>query len=458
MSDKKVVIVGGGNAGLSAAYTLHKAGVPFVLLEASNRVGGRVIHRQYKDIIYNDGAFYTEPQWKTTFDYLEEFGLLDKVYEPDKKVYGMWLGDKVAYFEDTGNLFQSLLSLKGMPKKLLLQGAKFVPALLMNMSKIDQEAAQTGDFDSLSDVAKLSVREWCKSIGCPEIADKALGPMLGMMTLARTTDVSAAHPIALMKLMSGMDNIEGGLCTINENIYDRIKDSVRLNTPVQEIVIEDNEIKGVKLVDGEFIEADQVICGTDAVDALKLMPNLPDTIKEPLGTCTYCKTWHYVFYYEDDLVPDGFLALWIPESTDAKITTIFAVAQKEEWYAEGEEKIHKFDGTATQVHTFTAGWYDDYYMPMTDEERHAAVIAEIEKFYPGFGEKAELIASNRMERAINLEPPGQYEAITDMKKNHLDDVKGLYLGGEYMFLIACTEGAWATGKQAGEKLLADIGK
>ena len=41
MSAKRVVIVGGGFAGLSAAYTLVKRGVTPVLFEAGEHVGGR---------------------------------------------------------------------------------------------------------------------------------------------------------------------------------------------------------------------------------------------------------------------------------------------------------------------------------------------------------------------------------------------------------------------------------
>jgi phytoene dehydrogenase-like protein len=37
-----VVIIGGGAAGLSCAYYLHKAGIHFLLLEASDAVGGRI--------------------------------------------------------------------------------------------------------------------------------------------------------------------------------------------------------------------------------------------------------------------------------------------------------------------------------------------------------------------------------------------------------------------------------
>ena len=42
MSGMRVVIVGGGAAGLSAAYTLKRLGLTATLLEAENRVGGRL--------------------------------------------------------------------------------------------------------------------------------------------------------------------------------------------------------------------------------------------------------------------------------------------------------------------------------------------------------------------------------------------------------------------------------
>ncbi len=41
MTDTDVAIVGAGAAGLAAARTLRDLGVPFVLLEASHRIGGR---------------------------------------------------------------------------------------------------------------------------------------------------------------------------------------------------------------------------------------------------------------------------------------------------------------------------------------------------------------------------------------------------------------------------------
>lgn len=57
---------------------------------------------------------------------------------------------------------------------------------------------------------------------------------------------------------------------------------------------------------------------------------------------------------------------------------------------------------ADLIHTFTAGWHDDKYLPLNEEDR--------EKL-------------------------------------------GLHLAGEYLFLIACTEGAWKTGKEAAQEII-----
>jgi monoamine oxidase len=38
-----VVVIGGGLSGLYASYLLHRAGVPFLLLESRGRLGGRIV-------------------------------------------------------------------------------------------------------------------------------------------------------------------------------------------------------------------------------------------------------------------------------------------------------------------------------------------------------------------------------------------------------------------------------
>ena len=78
-------------------------------------------------------------------------------------------------------------------------------------------------------------------------------------------------PLSLFSLMKGMRSMKGGMGVITAGLYEKVKDSVRLNTPVKKVVIKDNKVVGVETKDG-FVEADQVICGLDAVLARQSSP------------------------------------------------------------------------------------------------------------------------------------------------------------------------------------------
>jgi monoamine oxidase len=81
---KKVIIVGAGLAGLSAAYELAKAGHDVTILEARTRVGGRVqtVREPFSDGMYAEaGAARIPIDHDLTLGYVKQFNLpLDQMY------------------------------------------------------------------------------------------------------------------------------------------------------------------------------------------------------------------------------------------------------------------------------------------------------------------------------------------------------------------------------------------
>ena len=82
---KKVLVLGAGLAGLSAAYELTRAGHDVTVLEAQNRPGGRVLtfREPLADGLYAEaGAARIPVEQRWTMDYIEHFGLTVEPFYP----------------------------------------------------------------------------------------------------------------------------------------------------------------------------------------------------------------------------------------------------------------------------------------------------------------------------------------------------------------------------------------
>src|SRR5215208_7440233 len=76
-NNRTVTVIGAGLAGLSAAYDLHQAGWKVTVLEARERVGGRVYSlRSFSNgLVAEGGGEFIEESHTRMLAFAEQFGL-----------------------------------------------------------------------------------------------------------------------------------------------------------------------------------------------------------------------------------------------------------------------------------------------------------------------------------------------------------------------------------------------
>jgi len=88
MKDRHITILGGGPAGLAAAYYARKQGLPFTIYEASNRIGGNAITVRHGDFLFDSGAHrFHDKDWEITRELRNLMGQDLKRIDVPSKIY-----------------------------------------------------------------------------------------------------------------------------------------------------------------------------------------------------------------------------------------------------------------------------------------------------------------------------------------------------------------------------------
>ncbi|HEX4877432.1 MAG TPA: NAD(P)/FAD-dependent oxidoreductase [Chitinophagaceae bacterium] len=255
----KVVIIGAGFAGLSAAYYLYKKKIDFVILEARNRIGGRVFSHvmdEKENLVIELGAEWVGNSHERMQNLCNEFGLelqnnqFDShlIYQGKYYKNGEW-----DYSEGWKKKFQSIID---------------------NYPKLTQ-----------ADKLKLDKMDWWRFLvnnGC-EGRDLDLRELLDSTDFGETIrSVSAFAALAEYAESSEKNEmdlkIKGGNSMLAKKIAAAIgEDKIKLQHKVSSI--RQNLKTGVTVYceNGQVFKADKIICTapTFAVKNIKWEPGLP---------------------------------------------------------------------------------------------------------------------------------------------------------------------------------------
>ncbi len=269
----KVIIVGGGLAGLCCARTLHEAGIDFLLLESDDKVGGRIRTDKIDGFLLDRGfqIFLTSyPEAKRVLDYedleLKRFepgaivrfdGKFHRITDPFRKP-----------FDAIGTVFTPIGSIFDKLKMLSLRSSALSGSLQDQFRKPE-----------ISTLALLQEAGFSR-----EMIDRFFRPFLGGIFLESELETSSRMFNFVFRMFSTGDASlpAKGMEEIPRQITYRLpQEKIRLNRRVKSI-----DGNSIKLENGEVAEGSAVVVATDGATAEQLLGTTSN--KNGVGvTCLY---------------------------------------------------------------------------------------------------------------------------------------------------------------------------
>ncbi len=445
----KVIIIGAGTAGLAAAYILKKKGIGMLCLEEKPFAGGRTFSHNKDGYILDTGAQFLFRYYHTYFMLSRELGLAgDLVQMPFRAGIPPAAGRKpspvlasIRPLDIIKNL-PELLRFRGVPAKAIFELVKVTPDIISRIGKLGFT-----DFEASLDLDTISLADYTLKKAGSSLLEHVFQPVASCLTLGEPEDVAASYGLALLLYcINGLWTFRKGIGSLSARLYEDCITSVNLNTKVKKVVLEEGKVKGVE-TDVGFIECSHVICTTTATTLAKMIPGLPGSIRKPLETVRYSQSCHVIFGLEKRLLPESWYAVALPRKFGSAMAGYTESSIKSPFYTpEG----------AGLINCFTYGRHAADLNKMKDEDIRKYLIKDIQRFTPDMPDFPRFTEIYRFKEAVCTSPPGMLTAISRMKRETPNDVKGLYLAGEYMYMPS-VEGAAKSGLDAAEAVVRSMG-
>jgi|GEM_PF-501310 len=439
----KAVVVGGGCAGLTAAHTLHRNGYDVTVYERADQAGGRMSSYKKDGFVVDVAAQLVHPGYKMARKVMEELGILDQLINFDlqgMKIYfnGDWIRPNPAP-DDPKEMAKTGAWINYMGEENFKRFAGWI----VSRCKEDMYEGSVEwmlDLDSGGNFEDFVRKEFGG-----KVVEGVVQPVMASICITNPNDVGIGlgAQICWTVLCGEAAVLKYGIGDMADKIVEELGEKMITGTQVKSIVIKDNAVRGIE-TDKGFIEADTVICATQANITLKIIPDLPEVMKNVLSKVTYCRTIAALIFVDKEMEANGQIGGILPGYTGSPFASFLfqAASHSDVLIPKGKDCISAFlygDGC-------------DKYWNASDKEITDAVVKQLQEVLPHMPK--EILSSKifRIPEAVYTMHTGVASIIKDMRDNHYKDVKGLYLCGEYMY-TGSYESAICSGRRAAEVIL-----
>ena len=431
----RVIVAGAGFAGLAAAFELRAAGYDVIILEARDRVGGRVL--TFTDFpsgrpVEGGGELVgsNHPMWMS---YSDRFGLSFLDMSADEEYdEPFWLQGRMLDISEVEQVYEEMDA----------------SATAMTEDAVAVNADEPWNSPGASELDLRSTADWLAGLPLSELGRYAAGtelmhnngtPIDRQSYLANLTQVKGGGLDAYWT-ESEVFRCEGGNQQLAFKLAEAIGDEhIRLNDPIVRISTSDSGVQ-VVTASGATYEADDIVLTTPPTvwHKIQFEPPLPAALAPQMGiSVKYLAHMKSRFWYPLGLSQYSF------SDADSGLTWEATDAQA------GDQNV---------VHTsFSSAAVAEAHRARTPEQRDAAMKQAMDKIYPGWSEN--FVASRFMNwpsdpwvmGAYSFPAPGQ---IVSMGPVLREGQPRLHFAGEhtcYKF-VGYMEGGLSSGAELAKRL------
>jgi oxygen-dependent protoporphyrinogen oxidase len=432
----RVIVVGAGVSGLSAAWRLQQQGHDVTVLEAEDHVGGKTTAYRRDGFTLNSGATVLGASYSSMRAIARELGVDSQIIKikPTIGVYAVPEG-KVYWLRGAppGAIVDFLKTRLLTPRSKLLLARAAIDAV---------KARKKAGYDQPQLRAELdteSVAAYCDRRLNAEIRDRMMNPLMGGLFVVDGGTVSVASLFfSLVKFLGGgMLGYNGGIDFFARALAERVD----VRTGARVTLVERNA-EGVKVSwNGADEQVDGVVLAIAAPQVPPVFPGLDPRLQgillEGLKQANYISVRLALKKRPDT---DALLVV-VPFGALGGIGTIMYE--------------HNVNPSAAPAGKGIVGvlLYHEWVTPrmeLSDDELISEVLGDLDRVVPGIADDVEFAQITRWAPAALLGDPGTHKLIAEVDRL-IDPTDRIQLAGDFLS-IPSIEGSIVTGEAAARRL------
>lgn len=435
MATRSVVVVGAGIAGLTAAYRLSKLGVDVTVLEASERVGGRMSTDQRDGYLIDRGAQFLSDGYSVIRDLIGELGLGQHL----TRVCG-WTGTVRGHAVRRTNA--------GYPWTVATSGLLSWRDTF-RMARASFSLVRATRHLPLTDYSKwhmlddADAAEWIAASFGRDALEYVFEPMLEGFYFQAPEQMSRAWPAIMWSFgarRKGVTALTNGIGSLPEALGQQVR--VCLVMPAEAI---DTVGSGVRVqTPAGTLQADHLVLATTASVARQLYVPAHD-VEERLLRTDYSASMNISFAVPEGVsterVPKDLYGVLIPRRERQVIAAIGVESHKGQRYVRQGELLN----------VMLSGSAGSRLIQAPEGQVLAEVVPELQRYFPGIDRRIEFAHFSRWAEAEPRSPVGRSRDLQQYRQLWHPGMK-VILAGDYMG-IPCAEGAAESGNWAATALV-----